>query len=75
MWFLGEKDAVDGRNRGTKCTAQYVLEVGAGEEAVVKVRFFTNDEDPGEYFSKAAFDDVFERRKTEADEFYSTVSH
>ena len=65
---------MDGRNRGTKCAAHYILDLPPGEEAVIRTRFFTKDEDPsGTYFGKEAFDDVFKLRKQETDEFYSTV--
>ncbi|XP_071790538.1 uncharacterized protein [Asterias amurensis] len=70
----GEKDAIDGRNRGTKCAAHYILEVAPGEEAVIRTRFCTKEEEPdGECFGKEAFDDVFKTRKQETDDFYSTI--
>ncbi|XP_071495687.1 uncharacterized protein [Diadema antillarum] len=69
----GKKDAVDTRCRGTKCAALYVLEVPAGEEVVLRCRFFSDKEDPGTYFGADAFDTVFEARIKETDEFYDQI--
>lgn len=73
MIVTGEKDAVDPRERGTKVAPYYILGVPAGEEKSVRVRFFTEDEDPKVYFGDD-FDAVFEQRKKETDEFYDVVS-
>lgn len=71
--LTGEEDAVDPRERGTKVAPHYILEVPAGEERSVRVRFFTEEEDPKEYFGEA-FDAVFDLRIKETDEFYDSVS-
>lgn len=68
----GEKEAVDPRERGTKVAPYYILEVPTGEEKSVRVRFFAEDEDPKVYFGDE-FDNVFEQRKKETDEFYDVV--
>ncbi|XP_071946458.1 uncharacterized protein [Antedon mediterranea] len=69
-----EVSAVDARQRGTKCAPLYKLEVPAGEERTVKVRFMALDEDPGEgmYFGEV-FDKIFKDRIQEADDFYSKI--
>lgn len=71
--FTGEADAIDPRERGTKVAPHYILEIPGGEERTVRVRFFTEDEDPKEYFGDA-FEAVFDLRIKEADEFYDSVS-
>lgn len=63
------------RCRGTKCAPHYVLEVPAGEKAVVRSRFFAESEDPGTYFGEEAFDAVFEARIKETDQFYNQVGN
>ena len=62
----GRKDAVNPEQSGTKASAHYVLQVGAGESAIVTMRL-TNTQDPID------FDAVFRDRIAEADEFYDRV--
>jgi hypothetical protein len=69
----GEQDAVNPQRTGTKAAADYQLEVGAGETAIVRLRL--SDLPP------AAIDDPFKRftqimqaRQREGDEFYSVIT-
>jgi hypothetical protein len=69
----GQQDAVNPQLTGTKAAAEYQLEVGAGETAVVRLRLSD--------LSPAAMDDPFrsftkimQARQREADEFYSVIT-
>ena len=65
----GDRAAVNPEHKGTKAAAHYVLTVGAGETAVVRLRLANAD-------FKNAFSDfetIFLQRRREADDFYSTV--
>ena len=67
----GEAGAVNPWQRGTKAAAWYRFEVPAGESASVRLRLTTNAlSDPF-----ARFDESFELRRREADEFYDEVQH
>ena len=70
--FLGEKDAVSPRPRGTKVAPHYVLTVPSGGSAEVRVRLYDSKETPVQSFG-AAFEEIFQKRKKEADEFYCKV--
>ena len=68
----GQQDAVNPELTGTKVAAEYQLEVGANETAVVRLRLSD--------LSPAAMDDPFrsfnkitQTRQREADEFYSVI--
>ncbi len=65
----GRASAVNPEQAGTKAAAHYVLNLGAGETATVRLRLTD--------LQGTAFDDGFDRvfadRKREADEFYETV--
>ncbi len=65
----GRADAVNPARTGTKAAAHYLLNLGAGETAVVRLRL-TNvaTEGVGDNFER-----IFTDRKAEADEFYATV--
>ena len=70
----GDKGAINPKQRGTKVAGHYKLNLGGGESYVIKCRLTRNEDvTPGDNFSKAKFDDVFDLRKTEADHFYSCV--
>ncbi|MCC6860311.1 MAG: glucosidase [Bryobacterales bacterium] len=63
----GRREAVNPQRAGTKAAAHYVLNLGAGESATVRLRLTdaaSNDEE---------FDRIFADRQREADEFYATV--
>ncbi len=66
----GNKDAVNPQHAGTKAAAHYSLEVPAGGSTTVKLRLAGAD--IGDAFS--AFDETFDRRIAEADEFYQRIT-
>jgi hypothetical protein len=71
----GEKDAVNPAKTGTKCAAWFPFNEGGGvapgECAVVRFRF-TKRDDP--YIDEDEFDELIERKREEADEFYYRIS-
>lgn len=71
----GDRSAVNPLRKGTKCAAWFQFNeaggVNPGECAVVRFRF-SRKTDP--YLDEEEFDDVIERRKDEADDFYYRVS-
>ncbi|XP_012945128.1 uncharacterized protein YMR196W [Aplysia californica] len=75
LLLFGETEAVNPAQRGTKCAAHYVLDVPGGEQCVVRARLCERSHAPapGNAFSPAAFDQLFARRKQEADQFYDEV--
>jgi hypothetical protein len=62
----GRAGAVNPKKTGTKAAAHYILNLAAGETASVRLRLSQMDSAPLD-------DDIFEQRKREADEFYSTI--
>ncbi len=71
----GRTDAVNPDRRGTKASPHYAVMVKPGESAVIKLRF--SDKAPQIVSSGmfgAGFDDVFERRITEADEYHASLA-
>ncbi len=70
----GKQDAVNPGKRGTKVAAHYHVVVGAGRTEVIRVRLSRASADPkGRAFGKP-FDEVFDVRLREADEFYKSVT-
>jgi len=71
----GDKSAVNPKMIGTKCAAWYAFDEGdgvpPGECAVVRFRLSHRCED---YVDEELFDDIIERRRIEADEFYYRIS-
>ncbi|KAJ8118042.1 hypothetical protein ONZ43_g4073 [Nemania bipapillata] len=71
----GEKGAVNPAKTGTKCAAWFSFNdsggVGPGECAVVRFRLSKKGE---AYLDEEEFDDIIEKRKEEADEFYYRIS-
>jgi hypothetical protein len=67
----GEKEAINPKKRGTKLSPLYELEVEAGEETVLQMRL-TNGELKSNPFG-ANFDEIFEDRLREADDFYKAL--
>jgi hypothetical protein len=65
----GARGAVNPLQVGTKAAAHYRLTLGAGETATVRLRF--TDSQSGNPFID--FDQIFARRRSEADEFYASV--
>ncbi|MBD1833365.1 glucosidase [Cyanobacteria bacterium FACHB-472] len=68
----GKKDAVNPNQIGTKVAANYLLNVGAGETKVIKLRL-SDRADLAAPFD-AQFERIFQTRKREADEFYQRVA-
>ena len=70
-----EKKAVNPHRRGTKSAAWYAFDEGdgvaAGDCAVVRFRLSRRYED---YLDEEVFDDMIEKRRREADEFYWRIS-
>jgi hypothetical protein len=69
----GVKEAVAAESSGTKAAAHYQLEIGAGETAIVRLRFSDIDFSGVAEAAFEGFDDLLSTRKTEADAFYATV--
>jgi len=68
----GETGAVNPARVGTKAAPHYVLDVPVGGSATVRLRL--TDSDLGADAVGAGFDEVVQRRRAEADEFYATVT-
>ncbi|KAI6778782.1 uncharacterized protein J7T54_007435 [Emericellopsis cladophorae] len=71
----GEKDAINPAQKGTKCAAWFNFNedggVNPGECAVVRFRFSQKDQT---YVDEELFDEIIERRREEADDFYYRLS-
>jgi hypothetical protein len=77
----GRRDAVNPANRGTKAAAQYVLKVTPGESRVVRLRLtdiapdaWARDNGHASGPFGAKFDELFQTRLREADEFYTELT-
>jgi hypothetical protein len=76
----GRREAVNPERCGTKASAHYTIEVGAGKSRVVRLRLcerapaqlVSARDRSGEMFG-ASFDTALSARKREADEFYDNV--
>ena len=66
----GNTNAVSATSCGTKVAAHYRFEVPAGGEIVIRLRLVAEGEAPRDAFN-GDFDDIFEHRIREADEFYA----
>jgi hypothetical protein len=64
----GRRDAVNPARTGTKAAARYRLTLAPGESRVVRLRLTSGDT------AFADFDQVFEARLAEADEFYAPLA-
>ena len=70
----GRQDAVNADKRGTKVAAHYHVTIGAGQTSVIRLRLASSVlEKRGQPFGKP-FDQVFDDRLREADEFYQAVT-
>ena len=65
----GRHDLVNGEGWGTKAAVHYYGQVSPGAEFRVELRLYSEDEAPVHPLGPA-FDEVFDRRIREADEFY-----
>ena len=66
----GDTAAVNPAETGTKCAARYRAAIPGGGRAVFQLRF-TDTADPSPFGQ--AFENTFEARRAEADEFYADV--
>lgn len=70
----GELGAVNPSQSGTKASAQYILEIEAGDTAEIRLRLTDRDCAIGQDGPFGpSFHDVFAQRQFEADEFYAAV--
>ncbi len=67
----GNKDAVNPDQIGTKAAAHYLLNIGAGETKIVRLRL--NDSPDLAAPFGADFETIFQSRQREADEFYDRI--
>jgi hypothetical protein len=74
----GRSEAVNADKVGTKAAANYSLKVDGGSEVTIRLRL--SDKDPSRNDAKSQsshpfhdFDELFNKRKTEADEFYAGI--
>lgn len=75
----GQTEAVNPAKTGTKVAAQYLLNVPAGGSQTVRLRLSQANPTAMTLLPQggpfgASFDNVFEARKREADEFYATLT-
>lgn len=68
----GRHAAVNPERFGTKCAPHFILDLAAGEERTVKLRLSIEQDSPIEAFGDG-FDEVFQKRIRDANEFYSTI--
>ena len=66
------QDAVNPAGEGTKAAARYRLIIGGGETATVKLRLSVQKPRAGAFGPE--FDEVFQARIEEADEFYHAIA-
>ncbi|HSR06463.1 MAG TPA: hypothetical protein VLM42_04885 [Bryobacteraceae bacterium] len=64
------KEAVNPENIGTKASAHYRVSVDPGEQTTIKLRLTS---DPGSDPFGNTFDELFQKRQREADEFYQAI--
>jgi hypothetical protein len=69
----GQRDAVNPAHLGTKAAAQYSLCLGPGESGTVRLRLTDHEFDSETPFG-TAFDQLLEKRRREADEFYASIT-
>lgn len=65
----GALNAVNPEQKGTKATAHYVLALNAGETKTIRLRL-AHEANQSPF---ADFDQIFQQRQHEADEFYDTI--
>jgi hypothetical protein len=66
----GDKNAVNPKQTGTKVASHYILDLPARGEASLQLRLHSDNNAPKQAFGRT-FTTVFERRKSEADEFFA----
>ena len=71
---LGNQYTINPEKKGTKASAHYQMEIGAGQTSVVRVRLTKNPyELKGDFFGRG-FEKVFADRLNEANEFYQSIT-
>jgi hypothetical protein len=70
----GNQSAVNPGKQGTKMSAQFQMEIGAGQTSVIRLRLTKNPFELSGNFFGAAFEKIFTDRLKEADEFYKSVT-
>jgi hypothetical protein len=68
------RKAVNPENTGTKASSHYHLTVGAGQTSVIRVRLSKKGSEGSDNPFGESFDQVFDARVREADEFYQSVT-
>jgi hypothetical protein len=68
----GRIEAVNPERTGTKAAAHYLIEVPSGGETAVYLRLYAEKEPPEIPFG-SSFDEIFQNRIREADEFYHKI--
>ena len=68
----GDADAISPTPEGTKAAAVYKLKLAPGESKAMRFRLHQEDDAPASAFGD--FDDVFDQRIREADEFYESIA-
>ncbi|MBV8374888.1 MAG: glucosidase, partial [Candidatus Eremiobacteraeota bacterium] len=70
-----KREAVNSLGYGTKAAAHYVRELGPGESYTIRLRLTSLETVPRESLAEpfGEFDNVFDKRRVEADEFYASV--
>lgn len=68
----GKQDAINPQQTGTKAAADYQLEIGTGQTAIVRLRL--SDLSPAAMDDPfRSFDKILQARQKEADEFYNVI--
>ena len=74
MLSIMHKNAVNPDKHGTKAAAHYKLTIGAGKTSVVRLRLTKKNSESSDNLFGKSFEEVFEDRLSEADEFYKSVT-
>jgi len=67
----GETEAINPAREGTKAAALYTDDIAAGESRILRLRL-ANQTRPSAFED---FDTIFDKRRTEADEFYTAIQN
>lgn len=70
----GKQDAVNPDKQGTKASAQFTVNVGSGQTAVIRLRLTKNTDQQYSHPFGEGFDTIFADRLQEADAFYAAVT-
>ena len=66
----GQADAVNPAQTGTKCAPHFIVTIEPGMTHTLQLRLVLEQDAPPEFFGKN-FEEIFDDRKREADEFYA----